>query len=116
MAFEKEPKIKVGVIENSQRVTFRVDGEFKFVYDSGEERVEQQIGRVYEIYVMDQRLFLGRPGPGQIIHSRFLTIEPLSHQTQIILFEVPIGKQFHWQRNQEQSFFGNVIFKIINIK
>ncbi|MFA5858684.1 MAG: SpoIID/LytB domain-containing protein [Elusimicrobiota bacterium] len=112
MNLDKEPRLKVGIIESAQRVTFRVDGEFRIVHSKGEEKIDPEIGRVHEVSLMEGKIFLGRPGPGRIVHSEEIRIVPSTPETMMVLFEVPIGRKFHWERKQEQSFYGELIFLV----
>ena len=91
------PRIRVGIMTNP-RITFRLHGLFRLA-----ENNELYSGE-HELTLADeQMLFLNEP-------FESLTFIPENTACVFDLEEVTIGVDFHWQRNERQTFKGSVHF------
>lgn len=86
-----EPEVNVGIMQAS-RICFRLNGRFSAKGDNvkGEQTVECSGGGI---------LWNGN------LYSE-LTFHPDSNECSFTLRDVPIGRGFHWERNEEQTFRG----------
>ena len=98
MTRNKEPQIRVGII-SGQKIQFCLDGGYLFNgrnFDSA----------FYEVTLSNGKInFLSE----QFDSLKFL---PLSFESQVTLKGVTIGKEFHWERKEDQVFRGGIEFII----
>ncbi|MDD7303803.1 MAG: DUF4922 domain-containing protein [Bacteroidaceae bacterium] len=87
------PEVSVGIL-SAERVSFRLNGVYRLKGESitGEQEV-----------TLDEN---GLNWQGQAYSE--LTLRPLSADSTFTLRGVTIGKQFHWQRQEEQTFQGKL--------
>ncbi|MBO4452099.1 MAG: SpoIID/LytB domain-containing protein [Bacteroidaceae bacterium] len=90
-----EPEVKVGIV-NASKIRFTLNGKYSAKGESveGQEEVEYDEGGI---------LWKGN------IYQR-LTFEPQADDASFSLFEVTIGKEFHWERKETQTFRGKLHF------
>ena len=99
----QEPVIKVGLLENADRI----DGVFEGGYRLHEEHT---LNGTFDVQCSAGEITIG-DGTGK----------PIAHGTTIICRAVPgsrcrirnvtIGRKFHWERKEEQVFGGDIIFR-----
>ena len=81
--------LRVGIVD-SDTIMFSVDGKDHLMIYKGEDKI---VDEVYENGVLDQRLEM---------------IDFLSKNEPFILKDVTIGKQFHWEKKEDQVFNGKL--------
>ena len=114
MKLDKQPNIKVGITEAEQQIKLFVPteavvvakenleipaGEYKIIYDNkGIEIVNQQ---------KNISLF---------VSSDSFLLRLKDSQQKIKVYNVKIGRQFHWERLQEHEFYGDIEIKYLKNK
>lgn len=95
-----QPNINVGILSGTT-IHFRLNGAFRI------EETDQVLEGEYTIeFGSGEILFEGRSYPG-------LIFVPLYYETASFdLFNVNIGKQFHWERTETQTFQGSLCFVV----
>ena len=90
---DSEPEVSVGIM-TTEELTFHLNGEFraKGAVVTGEQRVSIEDG--------------GIKWNDNIYHD--LTLRPQSTDATFSLHNVTIGKQFHWERQETQTFQGKL--------
>ena len=90
----KEPEINVGIV-NAQEIHFSLNGSFfaKGEIVCGEQSVSFSEGGI----LWNGNLY------------RELTFTPQDERTSFSLYDVTIGINFHWERQETQSFMGTLI-------
>lgn len=81
--------LRVGIVD-SDTIVFSVDGKDHLMIYKGEDKI---VDEVYENGVLDQRLEM---------------IDFLSKKEPFIIKDVTIGKQFHWEKKEDQVFNGKL--------
>lgn len=81
--------LRVGIVD-SDTIMFSVDGKDHLMIYKGEDKI---VDEIYENGVLDQRLEL---------------TDFLSKNEPFILKDVTIGKQFHWEKKEDQVFNGKL--------
>jgi len=100
---EKEPTIRVGIMEGRQRVNGRLNGVF---HVDGYGRLTG----LFEADVEGENIVVRGPSGAVIIKSRTVHMAPLG-PADFTLFEVRIGIDFHWERSEAQTFQGELMLK-----
>ena len=92
-AWSSEPEVNVGIM-TTEHLRFRLNGEYRLKGETitGEQEVSVEDG--------------GLNWNGNIYKE--LTIRPQSEQATFSLHDVTIGKQFHWERTETQTFQGKL--------
>lgn len=90
---EQEPEVSVGIMTTEQ-LTFTLNGEYRAKGEvvTGEQQVTIEGGAL--------------KWNGNIYHD--LTFRPQSDEVSFSLCGVTIGKQFHWERQETQTFLGKL--------
>ena len=90
---QTEPEVSVGIM-TTEKLTFCLNGDYraKGHVVTGEQIVSIENGALQ--------------WNGNIYHD--LTFRPLSEESSFSLHEVTIGKQFHWERQETQTFQGKL--------
>jgi stage II sporulation protein D len=99
----KEPKIHVGIIDKRNEVTGRLNGSFT---GNGETMTSGRFeARVSEgaVIVMSESGQACRRSPRITLHA--------APGSTFSLFDVTIGKRFHWERPEDQIFLGDLILQ-----
>ena len=86
-----EPEVKVGIV-NASKIRLTLNG----IYCAKGENVEG-----LQVVEYDEGGILWN---GNIYQC--LTFEPIANDASFSLFEVTIGKEFHWERKETQTFRG----------
>jgi peptidoglycan hydrolase-like amidase len=98
-----EPVIAVGLVEDSESVSFRLSGEFEdgsgASFPSGDYCVECREGVL-------------RLTGAHSAESRELVLQPEDEAEARFSLEATIGIDFHWQQKEQQSFSGGLRFKL----
>ena len=90
-----EPEVKVGIV-NASKIRLTLNG----IYCAKGENVEG-----LQVVEYDEGGILWN---GNIYQC--LTFEPVANDASFSLFEVTIGKEFHWERKETQTFRGKLHF------
>ena len=98
----REPSLKVGILDFCREVNGSFNDNFSI-------EGSRQIQGAFRAHCENGRIVL-TSGDGDIITSEEIQCINVSAGT-FTLRDVSIGLQFHWERKEEQSFKGNVIFK-----
>jgi len=96
-----EPKIKVGIVERRREVMGTFNGLFR-VHD------DCLIEGNFRVIVEADKVILFNSTGAEVARQKGILCSPLSGST-FTLLDVTIGVHFHWERNQEQTFRGNLI-------
>lgn len=94
-----QPTLQVGIV-NGEKIEFMLNGKYsdgKAVF-TGEQNVQITDGKIL--------------WQGNIVET--LELKPTSSSCSFTLHSVTIGIGFHWERNEEQNFTGNLSFKCDN--
>lgn len=94
-----QPTLQVGIV-NGEKIEFMLNGKYsdgKGVF-TGEQNVQIADGKIL--------------WQGNIVET--LELKPASSSCSFTLHSVTIGIGFHWERNEEQNFTGNLSFKCDN--
>lgn len=98
-----EPEISVGIVSGTG-LTFTIHGEF-FCVDGG-----RKLSGRYTAVVENDRLLL-KNDTEVIRPGEEITLAPQAFEScSFTLHAVTIGVDFHWQRNEDQTFRGNLKF------
>ncbi len=93
---KKEPIVEVGIL-TAERINFHISGKF-FVngkpYNQGDYDVETRHGML----IWHRRSY------------KYLRFEPQDEQSTFTIYDVTIGKNFHWQQKENQTFKGVLEF------
>ncbi|MBR2457474.1 MAG: SpoIID/LytB domain-containing protein [Bacteroidaceae bacterium] len=92
----KEPEISVGIV-NAQEIHFTLNG---FFFAKGETVTGEQVVSFQEGGILWKGMLY-----------RELTFTPLDEKNSFSLYDVTIGINFHWERQETQSFVG--ILKLV---
>lgn len=93
----KEPEISVGIV-NAQEIHFTLNGNF---FAKGETVYGKQVVRFNEGGILwNNNLY------------RELTFTPQDEQNSFSLYDVTIGINFHWERQETQMFLGTLKFVV----
>ena len=92
----KEPEISVGIV-NAQEIHFTLNG---FFFAKGETVTGEQVVSFQEGGILWKGML-----------NRELTFTPLDEKNFFSLYDVTIGINFHWERQETQSFVG--ILKLV---
>jgi stage II sporulation protein D len=99
-----EPSITVGIIDGRSEIAVRLDGAFTgngFGPVSGQFSARAKRGM---IMLSDEHL-------REIASAPWIRLVAPKDST-FTLFGVTIGNRFHWERNEDQTFLGNLILKV----
>jgi len=100
----EEPKIKVGIIEQSRKI----DGAFNGPYRLDNERL---LDGGFSARIIGAQIILYDSTGKKITRQKKIRCTPLNGST-FTLFDVTIGVHFHWERKQEQTFQGALILDL----
>ena len=100
----QEPFIKVGILDHRREANGRLDGEFTI--DGS-----RQLQGTFSARCENGRIVLVDNNGDIAITGNEIHCANVSAGT-FTLHDVAIGLQFHWERNEEQTFRGNLILKI----
>jgi SpoIID/LytB domain protein len=89
---DAQPTVAVGVLQNAERVRFRLNGDF--IADDGERIVAGE-------YAVAAAGSLLQFGDGSM---RELCLRPAADAASFTVRDVVIGVEFHWEREQDQAF------------
>jgi stage II sporulation protein D len=98
-----EPTMTVGIIDGQVEITGFLNGNFYgdgFGYVSGMFSAKAMFGNI---------VLVGRDNH-EIARTSLIRLKADKDST-FTLFQVTIGKQFHWERKEDQTFQGNLILK-----
>jgi stage II sporulation protein D len=95
-----EPKIKVGILERRREVMGTFNGSFRIHDDCLME------GNFHAVVETGKVILFNSTGV-EVGRQKEILCSPLRGST-FTLFDVTIGVHFHWERNQEQTFRGNL--------
>jgi len=98
-----EPIITVGIMDRQNEVTGRLNGDF---YGDG---LGPLSGR-FSARAMSGMVILTDEYDREIIRSPWIRLKAHNDST-FTLFHVTIGKSFHWERKEEQTFQGDMVIK-----
>ncbi len=89
--FAEEPDVKVGITKR-ERLSVRLNGKFRIKGETitGEQTIEAEDSGI----VWKENIY------------RELSIRPLDEDATFTLHDVTIGRTFHWERQEEQTFEG----------
>ncbi len=99
-----QPKITVGIIDQQVEVSGRLNGNFHgngFSAVSGLFLAKVEAGRVM---LLDKTWH-------EITCSPLIRLTPQQGST-ITLFQVTIGNRFHWEKKEDQTFWGDLILQV----
>ncbi|MEI6128222.1 MAG: SpoIID/LytB domain-containing protein, partial [Pseudomonadota bacterium] len=100
---ETEPAIAVGLIEHAPHITFQLHGDYYL------DELRLSSGR-YTAYAENTGIALAGDTGFCLKKNRSLHVLPLSPETCFFSISgIPIGKSFHWERLQDQTFHGDLI-------
>ncbi len=102
-AVEREPKITVGIMDRQVEVFGRLDGDFRgdgIVLVSGRFSAKTEAGMIV----------LADETHQEISRSRLIRLTGEEGST-FSLFNVAIGKRFHWEQAEDQTFQGRLILR-----
>ncbi len=91
--YDTEPEVSVGIVK-AERIRFLLNGEFRL---KGETITGEHVVTISED---------GLSWNGNVYNE--LILRPLSPDATFSLFNVTIGKQFHWERQELQTFQGKL--------
>lgn len=100
-----EPFITVGIIDRQRDVAGRLD--------DGAVHTGKPFSGLFSARVADDRVVLRDGKDLEVARAPSVRLTPASGST-FHLFGVTIGKQFHWERQENQSFQGNLILRARN--
>jgi stage II sporulation protein D len=100
-----EPKIKVGIMDRQTEISGRLNGNFG-VKDSGLIPLSRFSARSER-----KRIVLTDEGNHEIIRSPSIKLAALKNST-FQLFNVTIGNRFHWERQEDQTFQGDLVLQL----
>jgi stage II sporulation protein D len=98
-----EPTMTVGVIDNQTEVAGCLNGIF-YVDGFG------TVSGIFSAKVTSGNIVLAGEDNREIVCSSTIRLKADKDST-FTLFQVTIGKQFHWERKENQTFQGNLILK-----
>jgi len=99
-----EPIISVGLIENSKEV----HGNFNSYFELP---TSIKLEGSFRVTIKDERLVLYDSEDIEVIRSKELQCRSLSGAT-FTLMDVTIGINFHWERNEKQTFEGDLRIRL----
>ncbi len=99
-----EPVISVGLIQDTASLSFRLESDFT---DSSGRRVP---AGEYEIECRGGVLRCACLDCAPSVESTEMVFKPMDVETSRFSLEATIGIDFHWQRNERQSFCGSLRF------
>lgn len=100
----EEPNISVGIMDRRREVGGRLDGIFAVVGHAPVTGRFQAHGHRGVVVLTDEA---GK----DLVRSSSVRLEAAGNAT-FALFGVAIGKQFHWERPEDQVFRGNLLLKV----
>ncbi|HME46349.1 MAG TPA: SpoIID/LytB domain-containing protein [Syntrophorhabdales bacterium] len=99
-----EPCITVGIIDRRTDITGRLDGAFA-VIDHG------SVSGVFSAHAERGMIVLVDKGLSEIARAPRIRLSADAGST-FTLSDVTIGNRFHWERNEDQTFHGNLILEL----
>jgi stage II sporulation protein D len=100
----EEPKIAVGIVDGAARIEGRLDGTFLLAEG------HKASGRFSAHAAGDAIALLDEKGE-EVARSGEICLEAQAPAT-FALFDVLIGKRFHWERPENQTFRGNLLLRL----
>ena len=101
-----EPEIKVALLQNYKEARLNLKGSFIF---SGKQAISGDI----IVTVRQGKLALYDPSGLEITSGKTIKLSAQNEDV-FTVSDVKIGIDFHWQRNQEQSFRGNIFLSVVS--
>jgi SpoIID/LytB domain protein len=98
----KEPRIHVGIMEHRRDVSGRLNGTFRNRKSSG-----RSYSGSFEVRAQGDDIVLNASRGGEIVAPKQLDLISKDEAT-FTLQDVTIGVQFHWERQESQTFAGNL--------
>lgn len=99
-----EPHITVGIIDRRTDVTGRLDGTFAGIGLG-------PVSGAFSAHAEKGMIVLNDEGRREIARSPGIRLAADAGST-FTLLDVTIGNRFHWERNEDQTFHGNLILKL----
>lgn len=97
----QEPNIKIGVLSNKE-IRFDLYGEFS------SSSFEKKLSGRFSVQLIDEKLVLYQDSK-ELISVKELIFTPYDIETEsFLLYDVVIGKDFHWERKEKQRFRGSL--------
>ncbi len=97
-----EPKIRVGILTQQTKIRGKVHGTALF-------NNIHQLSGVFQITATDGTLVLQSENGDEVLRAGSVQCIPLTDAT-VTLYDVIIGKHFHWERKEAQTFHGTFYF------
>lgn len=98
-----QPEITVGLLDGRKEICGRLDGSF-FLVGFG------TVSARFSIRARASCLLFCDGAGRQIVRSSRIELRPIENAT-FTLFDVSIGRSFHWERVEDQVFRGSLIFE-----
>ncbi len=103
--YEKEPLIDVGLVEETDEISFELSGD----YVTGSSRLDKGF---YTAKGLRSGVFILDKNKNPVLQSEQLEFIPQSSENPCFtIHNIIIGKQFHWEREQKQTFEGAFLLK-----
>ncbi|MCS7227494.1 MAG: SpoIID/LytB domain-containing protein, partial [Endomicrobia bacterium] len=107
----KEPNIKIGIIEGEKKVKFYLpkEGYIKVKND-----ILTLLPGTYEINAAGDKITISQVENKKYtleLKTEDLIISLKDDKEKIKIFDVKIGRQFHWERYQQHEFYGDIVVK-----
>lgn len=99
-----EPEIKVALLQNYKEARLNLKDSFLL---SDKRSISGQI----IVRVRKGEVSLGDPSGREIARDKIIMLSAQNKAT-FTVSDVKIGIDFHWQRSQEQSFYGNLVLSV----
>lgn len=96
---DKEPQLRVGVLEDYDTVTGSLNGIFVDLDGTRREGDFTCSAAGNEIHVVFKK-------DGRELHTAGTALTPVTSDASFVLHEVTIGVKFHWERKESQTFRG----------
>ena len=107
-----QPQITVGIMDRQVEITGRLDGDFRvggFGPVSGRFSARSEAGTIVLFDEMHREI--SRSPSIRLTAKEGVTLRPGSRST-FSLTNVTIGNRFHWERKEDQTFQGDLIFRL----
>lgn len=107
----KQPNVKVGIIENEEKVKIFLpeEGVLRIKNDTisllpGNYEITAGQNKILIVYLENKKYCI------ELEHGD-ITILLKNDKAKIKVFDVKIGRQFHWERYQQHEFYGELLIK-----
>ncbi|MCX7919594.1 MAG: SpoIID/LytB domain-containing protein [bacterium] len=113
--YTREPIVRVGIIERAPEAYFTISSPVELVPEKGVTVRLTPSGRdKWHIALFGSELQVQNIHTGELHRypAKYIRVEPIEPQSaKIIVHDVTIGIQFHWQRKEDQTFPGVIEFR-----